>query len=346
MQLHFVTHAVNEYNFFCFSLIFEAHIFEETKKKAVRGDPDSDSDESSAATAIAEQQECSAGDDILTNIDQLTEKKFVFKLLVIRITSFSLFSRASLRKAGLEGICKFLARNYDPENLEGHGETLVHTLLGMVKKGDESELALRCLALYFISVGTDGFELYEDTTAKLQNMCKGRSSSSGFVRTLEVVGLLCFTTNQDRGEVINLMRFYESRFTSSSPSEADAALSSWGLLVTMLSLSYVSQQLHSWFSLLSPLLEHSDMDVRSSAGECLAIIFSAHYAHSDDLVGLFLSPSLPLFFTRRIRILRRLRRSCPTQLRCSQKFGDSFHFLVNLLRRQTEPSSEASLEIL
>lgn len=122
------------------------------------------------------------------------------------------------------------------------------------------------------------------------------------------LGLLNFLGNDDLGAVLDLMKNFESIFcgsylkgdNSASSAGVDAAglhaaaLSSWGLLLTLLPPSDVANMVEkpgnfpSIKNLLG-LLHSAHLDVRVNAGELFALLYETGRAHDED----FLEDYLP-----------------------------------------------------
>lgn len=118
------------------------------------------------------------------------------------------------------------------------------------------------------------------------------------------LGLLNFLGTDDLGEILPLMKSFEQIFCGSylkgdnSPSSANsdaaalhsAALSAWGLLLTLLPSAAIArmENLPPVKSLMG-LLSSAHLDVRMIAGEIFALLFESGRAHDDE----FLEDYLP-----------------------------------------------------
>ena len=176
-------------------------------------------------------------------------------------------------------------------------------LLACLRKPTPSEgsLAPRALAITALTLGPDEESFYQDIQIPLQTLVKsGKHGSTRaevsilshaseeaadayepILQCLNALALACFICTVDDDWTTQLLELCESYFNTKCPVElCRSALLSWGLLASTRPRSYlVDTAFPRWHTVFLNLLDHTELDVRSAAGENLALMFEAIHAH-------------------------------------------------------------------
>ena len=261
-------------------------------------DEDSLSETSSYVTASSEclgdySSDCE-NDVVETNsLEQVEEK---LRDAVEGLTERS----AKYRKECLNVIIKAFVNNDVSSFLERFQETLCDNLEKCLKKGngEEQSLAARAIGIVAIQLGTEGIEV-ENTGGSCSNLFNLYSkfmikiildkTASLHARTkcCQVLGALAFLITEEMDEIFNCLSTFELVFKDSflkgdkspptvSPLVSDlhnAALSSWALLLSICPWSKVLEISQNILSRLPELLTSSNVNLRMTAGETIALFY-------------------------------------------------------------------------
>lgn len=107
---------------------------------------------------------------------------------------------------------------------------------------------------------------------------------------------LCFIAGGELAEVVNVMKVLETVFVASCPKQDGsmanisvdnqalhtACLSAWALLSTLLQPSQIFETIDSCMKVLRGLLVSTDVDLRITAGETMALLLEAAYEYDED----------------------------------------------------------------
>lgn len=212
---------------------------------------------------------------------------------------------AQTRTLALQNICEILMQRYMPEFVDDRKITLMDLAEKGVKrgKGPEQAVAARLAALLIIHIGGDEAIVKQVTPLFLTIALDPAANMEARAKCCLSLGLLNFLGNDDLTEILAIMKSLEQIFSGSylkgdnSPSAANAnaatlhsaALSAWGLLLTLLPPSEIAQMQKSHASLpsiknLMGLLNSPHLDVRMAAGEMFALVFEAGQSHDEDFM--------------------------------------------------------------
>uniref|UniRef100_A0A336K7T6 CSON000481 protein n=1 Tax=Culicoides sonorensis TaxID=179676 RepID=A0A336K7T6_CULSO len=216
---------------------------------------------------------------------------------------------AQTRTLALQAMAEILMQRYLPDFVDDRKITIMDLIEKSIKRGKGIEQAwgARLAALLIIQVGSDE-EIIRTLTPVLRIAALDPSLSyDARAKCCLSLGLLNFLGNDDLGEIIELMKNFESIFCASylkgdnSPSSAgaeaaalhSAALSAWGLLLTLLPPSDVAHMTEKPGSFpaiknLLGLLRSAHLDVRVNSGELFALLYEQGRAHDDDYLEEYL----------------------------------------------------------
>jgi len=217
---------------------------------------------------------------------------------------------AAGRVKAVEALCTGLLRRYSPDFLENQQLTLCDVVQRAVKKGRGGEVTAGArLAVLLALQLPDCEEVYKELKPLLVQLTTDKTAAAA-TRAAAATSLagLCFLGGGEMAEVVSTMQVLESVFSASyskkdgtipAPS-ADlqalhcAALSSWSLLLTLLTSGDVFRIATNQVSSLRGLLYSSDVDLRITAGESLALVLEFAYDYDsqyepNDLEGLIVA---------------------------------------------------------
>lgn len=217
---------------------------------------------------------------------------------------------AAGRVKAVEALCTGLLRRYSPDFLENQQMTLCDVVQRAVKKGRGGEVTAGArLAVLLALQLPDCEEVYRELKPLLVQLTTDKTVAAA-TRAAAATSLagLCFLGGGEMAEVVSTMQILEGVFSGSyskkdgtipAPS-ADlqalhcAALSSWSLLLTLLTSGDVFRLATTQVSLLRGLLHSTDVDLRITAGESLALILEFAYDYDsqyepNDLNGLIVA---------------------------------------------------------
>jgi len=217
---------------------------------------------------------------------------------------------AAGRVKAVEALCTGLLRRYSPDFLENQQMTLCDVVQRAVKKGRGGEVTAGArLAVLLALQLPDCEEVYRELKPLLVQLTTDKTVATA-TRAAAATSLagLCFLGGGEMAEVVSTMQILEGVFSGSyskkdgtipAPS-ADlqalhcAALSSWSLLLTLLTSGDVFRLATTQVSSLRGLLHSTDVDLRITAGESLALVLEFAYDYDsqyepNDLSGLIVA---------------------------------------------------------
>jgi len=217
---------------------------------------------------------------------------------------------AAGRVKAVEALCTGLLRRYSPDFLENQQMTLCDVVQRAVKKGRGGEVTSGArLAVLLALQLPDCEDVYRELKPLLVQLTTDKTAAAS-TRAAAATSLagLCFLGGGEMAEVVSTMQILEGVFSGSyskkdgtipAPS-ADlqalhcAALSSWSLLLTLLTSGDVFRLATTQVSSLRGLLHSTDVDLRITAGESLALVLEFAYDYDsqyepNDLEGLIVA---------------------------------------------------------
>ncbi|ETV84299.1 hypothetical protein, variant [Aphanomyces astaci] len=156
---------------------------------------------------------------------------------------------------------------------------------------DEGRIIPRIFGILGLMLGPHSDEYFAKVESVLEPLVKSNVQSD-IVRAqaLEGLGVVCFTCSTgDEENAQNIMGLCDPFFNNSAtPVLAKLALETWGCLASTLDSTYLIEEgfLDTHLTLFLELTNNADVDVRSAAGENLALLFEAmHQNHIDNYEG-------------------------------------------------------------
>lgn len=270
-------------------------------------DEDSLNDNGSVYSAISENRSVM---DEGTNeeVDEQTQEELFEEKLKEAIDGINQKS-AQGRTTCLESVSKAFVKKFIPEFIVDRRLTLTDGIERSLRKGRGTEqaaaaqlAALLCLQLGGgdeFGLGGDGAggsadQAFRDLRPVLTTLANDNAASfPARAKCCMALGLCSFVSGGELQEVVELMCTLENIFwlaTSSSVQASNpeaavlysAALSAWGLLLTLMAPRDVYSLMSRQMSKLVLLLSSASLDVRIAAGEAIAVATELGRAHDAD----------------------------------------------------------------
>ncbi|XP_058064281.1 interferon-related developmental regulator 2 [Anopheles bellator] len=218
------------------------------------------------------------------------------------------------RISAFQIINEVLVHHYIPDFIDERKVTLMDAVEKSIRrgKGTEQSWAAKMIPLLVIQIenAEDISECVSTLKPVLLNTVQdGAASYDARAKCCSALGLLCFVGVDDLGEIVPVMKVFQSIFAGSylkgnnslsgASAEAatlhSAALSAWALLLTVLPPSDFVAMIYDNSSVIPSvrnifgMLNSPHLDVRMAAGETLALIFEVGRQHDVE----FLEDLLP-----------------------------------------------------
>lgn len=201
----------------------------------------------------------------------------------------------------LKTITKHFLSSDMSEILESYRDTLSSALEKCIRKGKSEEqcLAAILVAAVSIQIGTieGSEEIFNNFKSVLVPVMLDKSASvRARAKCCEALGVYCFVAAAEMSDVIECMKKLETIFQNSyfkgdgnlpsvSPEVCElhnSALLAWGLLLSVCDWSSADVLVKSSLPKMLALLQSSDVDLRITAGETIALFYEILY-NEDEL---------------------------------------------------------------
>ncbi|KAH9109127.1 hypothetical protein LEN26_011607 [Aphanomyces euteiches] len=223
------------------------------------------SNETSESTRSRLSEDTSQEDLLERYIDELTEK------------------RSSTRVSALQGILKLLVHFITPELFDEKFDTMLNNVLQCARRPteDEGRVIPRILAIMGLMLGPNSDHYFGKVEAVLEPLIKS-ATQSDLVRALSLdgLGIVCIACISDEENAQNIMGMCDPFLDNkASPILSKLALETWGALASTLDSSYLVEEgfLDTHLAMFVDLTSNADLDVRTAAGENIALLFEAMY---------------------------------------------------------------------
>ncbi|KDO27276.1 hypothetical protein SPRG_07524 [Saprolegnia parasitica CBS 223.65] len=188
--------------------------------------------------------------------------------------------RTTTRVSALKKIEALLAQCIPLEMLQDNVDTLQTNVLYILRRPSpvEGVLGAQILALMALILGANEDGYYSQIKGPLHLLVKSEAQASDVrAMALQALGTICFICSSDQEDTHAVLSACTAFFGNASNALAVAALDTWGCLAstlpsaTLVDDSFLAPNLEVFLQ----LLEHADVDVRSAAGENIALFFEA-----------------------------------------------------------------------
>jgi len=195
--------------------------------------------------------------------------------------------RDATREAALESINRDLRLNFLYEELEQRKVTLIEAIKKGLKKGGvkEQNLAAETLSLMCITLGTEFEDFFKDMIPTFEELIAKPPHIESLGSIISSFASTTFVSSSDPLITEKVLTILQDVFTKAEvPNHVlEAALDGWALVITTLDEHTVyDHYTQSNIQTLIGLLQHSDVDVRLVAAECIVLLFEAARKSEQD----------------------------------------------------------------
>lgn len=201
--------------------------------------------------------------------------------------------RSSLvRVEALENLVSKLLSCLTIETIMSRNDTMVYNVLGCCRKPSiqEGKFAPRALALIGLTLGPEQEDFYMEVKPVLELLVKNDPNPSTRMEALNALSILCFICSAEEigNHRLEMMRLCDAYLNTSCPTiVCQSALECWGLLASTQDESYLSSVvIPEWLHVFVDFLDHTELDIRSAAGENIALLLEASHVMSTEVEGL------------------------------------------------------------
>nr|CAG4641088.1 EOG090X0ARF [Eulimnadia texana] len=268
------------------------------KGKLEYSDDDSQFDSASVVSSMSENQSiCEEGGEV----DERSQMEILEEKLKDAIDLTSQKSSHG-RTTSFEALCKAFTMKYLPDFVAGRRMTLMDCVERGLKKGrgaeQESSAKLGFLLCLQLGPTNDSEAIFREQKPVITTIMEDPTASPSVrAQCCTTLGLCSFLLGHDLVEVQQTMTAFENIFSASYPRGPEAtlpshspevlrlhsaALSSWSLLMTLLSARQIHAMANSYVRRLSGLLDSPDVDLRIGAGEAIALIYEGAREFDED----------------------------------------------------------------
>lgn len=203
----------------------------------------------------------SEGDDesIEEAVEELTEK------------------RTTTRVAALQKLYKFLLQYLPPDSIS---ETFVSNVLSCLRRPTEEEAVVgaNILAVMSLIFGSDDERFFQRSKNVLEPLAKSARNPKVKATALQSLAMICFVCaveDENPDELLVLLdKYFDLKIAGPICS---SALLAWGLTASSFPDEHLATEefIDSYLPQFLVLLDHSDVEVRSAAGENIALLFES-----------------------------------------------------------------------
>jgi len=192
------------------------------------------------------------------------------------------------RAKALEAICSGFLKHYCPDFAEGRQMTFCDLVERSLKKGKGGEVTSGAKLGVLLGLQLpDPEPVYKELKGLMgQIITDSTVAPASRVAVAESLVGLCFLGGGEMAEVVNTMSTLEIIYSNSASPAASqlhtAALSGWCLLLTLLTPGEVYRIADRQVNKLANILASSDLELRISAGEAIALILEFAYDYDEE----------------------------------------------------------------
>ncbi|KAJ1658413.1 Interferon- developmental regulator 1 [Dispira simplex] len=207
--------------------------------------------------------------------------------------------RVGIREAALQWLVRALALRYTAGELASCQETLLDHLKRCVRSGKstrESLLAARAIGLWFITLGVEQEETYQEVAEFLRPLIKSTRTPAVKAQLILSLALAGFIASGDIFETADTLSFLLTilRGTKESPEVCEAGMVSFGLLYSLLGQSpqLMERVFKEAFPTLLRLLQSDNVHVRISSGQNFALVYDLFLNQATSVTMKYDEPGL------------------------------------------------------
>ncbi|GFS21855.1 interferon-related developmental regulator 1-like [Elysia marginata] len=265
--------------------------------------PRNDDDESVAdnwsTQSVASDDTSWPGSDPVTGDEaEDTTEQENFEDKFIECLDGTLQKSASARVTALQNIQRALQKKYFADFLWDRKETVTDNVMRCLKKGkgNEQAAAAACLSLVALQLGPEAEGVFTSCQAYLTTLLADNATSVAARGACAIsLSTMCFVCCNDYEVIRSVAKSLENIFSrgygkgenspSVSPDQSwlmSQALSAWCLLLTITAAYDVNTHVENHLGPLQDLLRSSDVDLRMTAGEAVALLYELARDNDED----------------------------------------------------------------
>lgn len=192
--------------------------------------------------------------------------------------------RGSTREAGLAGLINLMRTTFKLEDAQKNEATLMGRCCHSLRKGSQTEAALAATlaGLHVLTLGGQDEALYGQLQPELARAIQdGGSAPATRVAAIDALALACFVASEEEDSASNLLRGLASIWRRASGGGdarvRAAATRAWSFVLTSTSPRVIgAAEIEGLLANLAGMLQSTDVELRSAAGEAVALIMSKY----------------------------------------------------------------------
>ena len=199
------------------------------------------------------------------------------------------------RVKALESICSAFQKRYCPDFIENQQMTTCDLVERSLKKGKTSEAEAGAKLGSLLSLQLeDCEEVFKQLKPLLVQILSDKTASPATrAAVAQTLATTCFLGGGDIAEVVSIMTSLETVISPAftrpdQPAEISAlqatAVSGWSLLLSLLSPGDAHRLANSNITKFSGLLLSSDVDLRITGGEAIALVLEFAYQYDEEFL--------------------------------------------------------------
>lgn len=189
--------------------------------------------------------------------------------------------RTSTREEGLAALARLLTGDVQYEECMLRVATFSQMFLGSLKRGGPAEagLAARALSLHLVTLGAgaEAEGIYKDALPVLEPVLLTSKSATTRAAAADALATACFVGGEGPHDALDCMALLARALAKApQPAVLVSALRGWTLLLsTVPAWQLDSAFVEAHLSLLHNLLHSEDVEVRTAAGEAIALLYDS-----------------------------------------------------------------------
>ncbi|RUS75377.1 hypothetical protein EGW08_016867 [Elysia chlorotica] len=261
-------------------------------------DDESVADNWSTQSVVSDDTSWPGSDPVTGDEAEETTEQENFEDKFIECLDGTLQKSANARVTALQNIQRALQKKYVADFLWDRKETVTDNVLRCLKKGKGSEqaAAAACLSLVALQLGPEAEGLFSSSHAYLTTLLADNSTAVAARGACAIsLSTMCFVCCDDYEMIRSVAKSLENIFSrgygkgenspSVSPEQSwlmSQALSAWCLLLTIMASYDVDVHIENHLGALQDLLRSSDVELRMTAGEAVALLYELARDNDED----------------------------------------------------------------
>ncbi|KAK3768940.1 hypothetical protein RRG08_060376 [Elysia crispata] len=261
-------------------------------------DDESIADNWSTQSVVSDDTSWPGSDPVTGDEAEETSEQENFEDKFLECLDGTLQKSTSSRVTALQNIQRALQKKYIADFLWDRKETVTDNVLRCLKKGkgNEQACAAACLSLVALQLGPEAEGLFSSSQAYLTTLLADNATSVAARGACAVsLSTMCFICCDDYEMIRTVAKSLENVFSRGygkgensptvSPEQSwlmSQALGAWCLLLTIMAAYDVHTHIENHLGPLQDLLRSSDVDLRMTAGEAVALLYEMARESDED----------------------------------------------------------------